>query len=137
MDLGSQGESALLNQGLEGGQQQRKRRAQFVAYIGEKAAFDAIKLEKFSVRVLQHPPTFVQLITNFEFSKEQSGIKIISGDNDNAGQNKKIEIIKEIPEIKVYCVGIRRTEIHQYDTADRNHCVAETPMPHSANGEQY
>ena len=108
-----------------------------MANVGEKAAFDSIQLKEFSVAFLQHLSTFVQLETDLEFPKEQSIIEIISGNNDNAGQNKKIKIVEEIPRIKVCCVCVGRAEIHQYNTGDGNHRVTKTPMSHSANGEQY
>ena len=99
-----------MNQSLQGRQQKGERRAQLMANVGEKTAFNLIELKEFSVTFLQHLPTFVQLKTNLEFSKEQPIIEIISGDNDNPGQDQKIKIVEKMAKIKACCVRIGRTE---------------------------
>src|SRR5207237_8410952 len=95
-----------LEQGFQRGQQQRQGRAQFVADVGKKAAFDFVELLQLLVGFLEDDFVFLQFILERELAKTEAVKNQIANDHDDAGEGEEIDIVDEdVPMLNIHFLG--------------------------------
>src|SRR5439155_11133771 len=83
------------HQRFEGSDQQRQRRAQLMADIGEEPVFDLVQLEEFLIAHFERYPVLIQLKAQGELAEAGAAVKIAASDGDNGRQHKEIEIVEK------------------------------------------
>ena len=82
--------SEAVEQIFQRSDQQRKRRAQFVADIGEKPALGLVQLHQFAMTFFQLEAIAIQFKAQRKFSKAQAIEEIISCNDNDSGERYKI-----------------------------------------------
>src|SRR5437899_8185257 len=81
---------------LQRSQKKCKWRAQLMADVREKPAFDLIHFAQLIIALFQHLLVAIELKAQIEFPKTQSIVKIIPRHHDGRGAKSEIEVIYEI-----------------------------------------
>ena len=67
-----------------------------MADVGEEPALEAVQFDELAVGFLELLAVFVQFVTEGEFAETRFGVEITAGDNDDARQGQKIEIVDKL-----------------------------------------
>src|SRR5262249_24419850 len=120
-----------MDQPVERREQQRERRAQFVADVREEAALHLVQLDELAVVFLDDLPVALAFEAQVEFAETQTAVSKAAGDDDDAGDDQKINVVDQKAQFLVRLLKVilkeAGAEIHQDHEGDREDVFLVAP----------
>ena len=128
--------AALVQQRFERRQEQRERRAQLMADVGEETTLDLVEFLELAVAVLELPAVLIQFVAQSKFTKAKAIEEMVSRNHNDARQNQEVEIIEDEGKLLFRSFQQAGGGIHEQHAADRDQRLPYTPVHHNTYGQK-
>src|SRR6185369_8264856 len=128
--------ATLVQERFERRQEQRERRAQFVADVGEETALDLVEFLELAVIFLKLQAVLIQFVAQGKFSEAKAIEEMVSRNHDDARQNQEVEIVEDKRELLLGSFEQARRGIQQQYADHGSNRFPNTPMHDNAHSQQ-
>ena len=113
--------AALVQQRFERRQEQRERRAQLMADVGEETTLDLVEFLELAVALLELLPVLIQFVAQGKFAKAEAIEEMVSRNHNDARKNQEVEIVENKGELLFRPLEQAGSGIHQQHPAHCDH----------------
>ena len=128
--------AALVQQRFERRQEQRERRAQLMADVGEETTLDLVEFLELAVALLQLLPVLIQFVAQGKFAKAKAIEEMVSRNHDDARQNQEVEIVEDERELLFRSFKEASGRIHQQYPSNCDQRLPNAPVDNNADSQE-